>query len=288
MTFRPLPGVRYDMPVVFGPSLIPDETVYNDVEIVSVSYHTSIDAVAELLPYHLHARDEPVVTISRMTYDEVDFLDGRSYSEVTVGITAEFDEDGTTRRGSYQPVLWIDDAVGMTAGREYFGYAKVMGTLPEVVRQDDRCEFDVLDRDERLLACRVRDLRPLTASELESVQRASQRTIVFGWKYIPGPGRTVDADYITEIPLSFTPTEGWTGSGSVDWTASGEISSALPARIVKVLSSLPIRAYRPAFVGRGPGRFVRGSSRRLYGEGSGWLSVTVWLKGRRGGRPRRS
>ena len=51
-------------------------------------------AARPLVPAALEIPDRPVVTVSRMSYAGVDYLAGRGYNEVTVGITATHELDG--------------------------------------------------------------------------------------------------------------------------------------------------------------------------------------------------
>jgi acetoacetate decarboxylase len=261
--FAPIPGIKYEMPVVFGPSLAPAETVYGEVEIISLSYRTTREAVEPFVPAGLGIADSPVLTFSRMTYQDVDFLGGRSYAELTVGISATYETGGEVIKGSYQPVVWIDDGAAMIAGREFLGYAKLLGRIPPVERDNDHRSFEVFEYDARLLRGSVTSMRPLDESSLERVRQASRQTTVFGWKYIASPGGGCDADYLTKIVLSFDVQEGWEGDPAFSWGAPDAVAAPFSSRVVAALSSVPLEEFRPAFIGRGPGRLFRDASLRL-------------------------
>jgi acetoacetate decarboxylase len=251
------------MPPVFGPSLIPDKTVYGGVEMVSISFRTSMDAAESLVPHYFQVRESPVVTVSRMTYTGVDYLGGRGYSEVTVGITAVHRGPDGDVAGSYMPVVWVDDGGALTVGRELLGYSKLLAVIPATQRGVDRCTFEAFEYGTRLLSGEVSMLRRLDEPALDRVRRAARTTTVLGWKYITGPGGIVDADYPTQITMNFEIDEGWTGEGRLDWETAGHAQAPFGSRIAAVMKALPVEQRRPAFVGRGTGSLSRAATRVL-------------------------
>lgn len=262
--FTPQPGVKYDMPAVFGPSLLPDRTTFGEVGMVSISYLTTPDAASALVPHHFRLPDEPVVTYSRMTYGQVDYLGGRGYQELTVGISVICDTEIGEVRGSYMPVVWIDDAAALVAGREYMGYAKIDGDLPPVEPGETSRSFEVGEYGARLLRGQVDGVTPLDDARLDGARQAAAKTTVLGWKYIAGPGGAVDADYPTAIPLSFDWSVAWSGDGSITFDAPTVAAAPFSFRIVAALAALPVVRYRRAFIAEGRGTIDRAATRRLY------------------------
>lgn len=261
--FKPEPGVKYDMPAVFGPSLLPDLTTFGEVGMVSISYVTTAEAAAPLVPHHFRVPDEPVVTFSRMTYDKVDYLGGRGYQELTVGIGVVCDTDGGEVRGSYMPVVWIDDAAALIAGREFMGYAKIGADLPPVVVDGDRRSFEVGEYGTPLLRGQVEGVTALDDERLEGARKAAASTTVLGWKYIAGPGGIVDADYPTSISLSFSWSAACSGQATIAFDAPSATEAPFSSRIVAALAALPVVKYRRAFVADGSGVIDRAATRRL-------------------------
>ena len=255
--------MRYDMPAVFGPTLLPDVTRFGRVDLVSVSYTTARDAAAALVPRHFVVPDDPVVTVSRVTYADVDYLAGRGYNELTVGIGVHHPGGAQPTTGSYMPVLWVDDPAAIIAGREFMGYAKVGGTLPPVTEGPGTRSFEVGEYGTTLLRGAVHDLRPLSSEQLAGVRRAVCPMTVLGWKYIAGPGGTVDADYATRIVVGFDLTEASTGQGGITWELPDRQAAPLSWRTVAALAALPVVAPRRALVGSGSGYIDRGATLRL-------------------------
>jgi Acetoacetate decarboxylase (ADC) len=261
--FAPRPDTKYDMPAVFGPSLLPDHSTFGEVDMVSISHVTTRAAAAPLVPHHFELPDDPVVTYSRMTYRNVDYLGGRGYEELTVGISARCDTESSEVRGSYMPVVWIDDSAALVAGREYMGYAKIGGELPSIDASDTAREFEVREYGAPLLRGVVEGIAPLDAPRLESARAAAAATTVLGWKYITGPGGIVDADYPTSISLSFEWAEAWTGDGRITFAAPGVVEAPFSSRIVAALAALPVVRSRRAFIAAGRGSIDRAATTRL-------------------------
>jgi len=257
------PQSHYQMPVAFGPSVLPAQTAYTDVEIVSISWHTERGAVSALVPSGLELPDSPVVTLSRMSYSGVDYLGGRPYEELTVGISVSYAGTGRPVRGQTMPVVWIDDGLALIVGRELLGYAKLPAVIPAVERHGDGLEYSVYEYDAPLLRGSVNGLERLDDPALARLRRATQRTTVFGWKYVPALGGGADAEYLTQIALSFDVVEGWSGHGDFTWECPDDRAAPFSARIAETMSAVPVVGMRPAFVGHGPGRLYRLEAQRL-------------------------
>jgi Acetoacetate decarboxylase (ADC) len=255
---------RYEMPTVFGPSLIPDHSTWGGVEMVSVSFATSRAAATALVPDGVDVvGEEPVVTVSRMTYTNVDYLAGGGYNEVTVGVAASVADEGGPVRGSFMPVVWVDEPIPIQIGREFLGYAKVPGELPPAVSNPDGYEFELRERDTLLLRGRASELQPLTGERLDRLQHGAAKMTALGWKYIPSMSGPADADYPTRIPLSFEWDSVSTGSGSLEFTSPAWAAAPVSARIVAALGALPVLAPPRATVATGRGSIDRTAARRL-------------------------
>jgi hypothetical protein len=261
--FTPSPGQKYDMPAVFGPSPFPDQTVFGRVEMVSIGFVTTRTAAEALVPHHFEVDDDPVVTVSRVSYADVDYLAGRGYEELTVGIAVRHRHGDDVVSGLYMPVLWVDHAAPIIAGRELMGYAKIQGELAPPVRDGRVVTFGVSEFGTPLVEARVEELQPLTGEQLVRLGHATRPTSVLGWKFIMGPGGSVDADYATQIVLNLDFDEGWSGSGSLTWHEPDWKEAPFSARIATALKALPVVRWRRAFVGGGSGDIDRAATRRL-------------------------
>jgi hypothetical protein len=257
------PRQKYEMPVVFGPTEIPDVSVWNHVTMVSVSFVTTFGAARPLVPPGLDLPERPVVTVSRMSYEGVDYLAGRGYNEVTVGVTAAHELDGARQRGSFLPVVWVDEFRPLIIGREYMGYAKLGAQFGPVISDQGSRSYELHEYGTRLLRGEVSSVVALEGDELRAARRAAAAVTVFGWKHIAGPQGTVDADYLTSTPLRFEWTSVLQGRGEVSFEAPDWPAAPHSARIVRALGALPVVEMRRALVAVGSGSLDRTAVTRL-------------------------
>jgi hypothetical protein len=257
------PQAKYEMPVVFGPTEIPEVSVWNQVTMVSVSFVTTFDAARPVVPAVLAIPERPVVTVSRMSYDGVDYLAGRGYNEVTVGVTAALEVDGAQRRGSFMPAVWVDEFRPIVIGREYMGYAKLGAQFGPVISDQGSRSYELHEYGTRLLRGEISDAVALEGDELQAARRAASAVTVFGWKHIAGPQGTVDADSLTSTQLQFDWTSVLRGRGQISFEAPDWSSAPHSARIVRALGALPVVELRRGLVAVGSGSLDRAAVTRL-------------------------
>jgi acetoacetate decarboxylase len=256
---------KYEMPTVFGPSLIPDLSVWGRVEMLSLSFVSDRSAVAALVPCGIDiATERPAVTVSRMTYRDVDYLAGGGYNEVTIGVAASVDDEDGPVRGNYLPVVWVDEQIPIQIGREFLGYAKVPGEMPPVEMAADRAQFTLRERSTLLIAGRANGLRPVSPGRLDAIRRAAAEVTVVGWKYIPSLAGEPDADYPTRIPLRFDWDTVSAGGGDLTFATPAWSEAPVGARIVGALSRLPVLEACRSMVATGTGSIDRTAARRLH------------------------
>jgi hypothetical protein len=256
------PQAKYEMPVVFGPTEIPEVSVWNRVTMVSVSFVTTFDAARPLVPAALEIPERPVVTVSRMSYAGVDYLAGRGYNEVTVGITATHELDGGRQRGSFMPVVWVDEFRPIIIGREYMGYAKLGAQFGPVIPGPGSRSYELHEYGTRLLHGEISGAVALEGDELRAARQAASGVTVFGWKHIAGPQGTVDADYLTITRLQFDWTSVLRGRGQILFDAPDWSSAPHSARIVRALGALPVVEVRRGLVAVGSGSLDRAAVTR--------------------------
>jgi hypothetical protein len=255
------PSAKYEMPIVFGPTEIPDLSRWGEVDMVSTSFVTTFDAARSLVPAALDVPERPVVTVSRMSYRDVDYLAGRGYNEVTVGITVSHSHEGVQQRGSFMPVVWVDDFRPIIIGREFIGYAKLGADFSDVTDVDGASHasrgYEISEYGTRLVRGDLSGLMALEGDDLQAVQQAASIVTVFGWKHIAGPQNTVDADYLTRTPLQFEWSSVLRGEGAVTFDAPDWKAAPHSSRVLQALRELPVVRQRPALVATGTGSLDR-------------------------------
>jgi hypothetical protein len=261
--FKPEPGVRYDMPVVFGPSELPRTTTYGGKRTITFSFFTDPAAVEPLIPYHFTLASPAKISIIARMHLGVDWLAGRSYNSVRVSVDVEARHAGELLRGPYGLVVWESDPRPAFVGREYLGTSKISGEVPDHEQGPDAAAFECSEYGTRLLRVDVSDLRDAPASAIVE-RNAAGDTVTLCWKFIPGPGGTVDADYPIKMVSRGTVDTLSTGTGSLTFGSPTWEQCPISHRIIKALAALPIVEVLPAVVTTATGSVLdRGASARL-------------------------
>jgi acetoacetate decarboxylase len=261
---HPQAGRRYLMPVIFGPTHIPDVSSIPDVQTVSLSFQTESDALRPLMPSYFQLPDKPVVMVSAIDYRDVDYLGGRSYREVLVGVNATFHEEKGTIRAPYMFVLWVTEYLALVSGREYMGHAKLMGEIPPLEERGDEFAFSCAEYGATLIEGRAFNLNALEGEALEKMRAATAVSSAFGWKYIQSSEGPADADYPVLNTMCWNYERIWSGTGSLMLFKPDRNSAPASSAVMESLATLPGTERCRAFVARGSVRIDRTATRRLY------------------------
>ena len=254
---------RFDMPVVFGPSIMPDESHIPHAEVVAIVFETTKDAAAKLLPRYFELADSAVISVTRIEYQGVDYLGGRSYSEVVLSVRSVYRGEGETITAGFAPVMWVSEVGALISGREFMGFAKLPGEMTGIRHQGDRRTFDCSEYGALLFQGEASGLQRLSDEALARVQRNATAVNTFGWKYISGNEGTPDVDYPTINVMRWNYTDAWTGEGRLQIFQPDHHAAPLSSRVMATLSALPITHYRQSFVGEGSAVIDRTATRRL-------------------------
>jgi acetoacetate decarboxylase len=263
MSFKPEPGIRYDMPVVFGPSEMPKVTTYGEKRTIIHTFLTEPAALEPLVPYHFSLAEPAKVSIIARMHQNVDWLGGRDYNSVRVSIDVTARRGDEVVRGPYGLVVWESDPRAAIVGREYLGTSKICGEVPDHERSGDTAAFECFEYGNRLLRVDVTDLRP-AGEEAIAARNSGGETVTLCWKYIPGPGGTVDADYPIAMVSRGTIDELELGRSQITWDPTTWQQCPISHRIVETLAALPVVEVLPGTVTFAKGSTLdRGASARL-------------------------
>ena len=251
MSFEIDESKRYDMPVVFGPSLLPDVTVMEDLQNIAISFLSERSAIEKYIPRYFELEGDPVVSVSSSHNGGVDWLGGRQYNvaRVQVNVRYRFPTGQTAEDliGPYSLVIWESDAKPVIAGRELQGYAKIVGEIPAHERSENLAAFECSEYGTRLFRGEVTNLKKLSPDVLDRMNNGEER-IALGWKYIPSPEGGADADYPTKLVSTGSVKSAWVGEGQLTFDSPTWQQAPGSAHIVEALKALPILEYRTASV----------------------------------------
>jgi len=261
--FKPEQGRRYDMPVVFGPSPLGGRATYASRRAISYSFLTDPAALEPFIPYHFRLAEPATVIVHSSMLIGVDWLAGRNYHTARVSVQVEAKDRGEILRGPFHLVDWESEPRAVIAGREYLGLAKIVGEIPEHEQSGDTAAFECYEYGTRLLRVEVSHLRRIREEELER-RNGGGDFVTLGWKFIPGPGGTVDADYPVKMVSRGRADAMWTGDGSVAFDQPTWEQCPTSARIMPALAGLPVLESLPATVVTAAGGILdRAASARL-------------------------
>jgi len=258
-----MPQTRYDMPVLFGPSPMPDITHVPRAEAIVIPFETSRDAAARLLPRHFQVADKPIVSVSRIDYHDVDYLGGRGYREVVISVASSHEGPDGRIEAAFAPVLWVSEVAALIGGREFMGLAKLPAEMDDVQARNGVRRFRCTEYGAPLLSGEVRGMTAITGDKLLRVQKGATEVRTFGWKYIPSASGLPDADYPLVNSMRWDYERAWSGEGEVTFHDPDPRAAPLSSRVLALLRELPVVGWRRAFVGEGRAVIDRTATRRL-------------------------
>ncbi len=270
MTIELEPGVRYRMPVVFGPApgprqkadgtrWQPQETGTMNCQWMTVSYLTRKASLESLLPPGFALRGEPVVSVSLSFFNNLYWLAGRGYGIVYVDFPVLYTGKTETISGAFCPVLWegIPDAI--LTGREELGFPKLFADIPPLQRDEKQgsASGEASWFGHKFFAIELRGLREVAGDKKlpgtdgpalhykymprTSIGGAEGRDIAYVTTSLPLPGSGGDASPIKFGDASF---KKWRGTaGSVAWHRATFQQLPTTHHVVNGLADLPIIDY---------------------------------------------
>jgi acetoacetate decarboxylase len=152
MSFNFKTGVRYRMPVVFGPSVSPrqhpegrpwkiEETGMMNFQSTSVTFAGDKEQLTKLLPPGFTLDGDPRINIGFMRFNKLYWLAGRGYGALAVNIPAIYEGKDETIEGNYMLALWEGDPNAIMSGREEMGFPKLFSDIEEIEWSEDKTSF---------------------------------------------------------------------------------------------------------------------------------------------------
>jgi hypothetical protein len=251
------------MPVVFGPSEIGAHATFAEKRTVSYVFRTDPAALEALIPYHFTLAEPARVMIASGMFIGVDWLAGRNYHNLRISAMVNARDGADIVTGPFHLVDWETDSHPVISGREYLGLAKLVGDIPEHERGPASVAFECYEYGTRLLRVEVTDLAP-ASDDVFAAANDGKDTIVLGWKFISGPGGSVDADYPVKMVSRGTIESMWVGVGCLAFDRPTWEQCPFSSRIVERLATLPVLESYPATFTISKGSVLdRGASARL-------------------------
>lgn len=240
MTFTPVQTARYDMPVAFGPSVAPPVEEGFQTYTTAVTYATTKDAIASLLPQWFEPADQQTVTVTYTRMVNMKWMGGRNYNIVNVGANVGCIAGDEPFDGRYTLAIWESDCAPVLAGREYMGSPKLIADIPDVDVFATEFAFRCHEYDAPLIEATIRDMRAMTAEELAPIVESGREVVGLNWKYIPGLDGEPDVSYPTALYMQFTYERGARGQGDVTFASPTDAEAPYSAKILRALGKVPL------------------------------------------------
>ena len=240
MTLQLKPGQRYDMPAAFGPSLAPAVSQGFETFTTAITYTTTKDAIAQLLPHWYAPADQQRITVSYIQMVNMEWMGGRDYNIVNIQANVVSTTTPEPLQGPYPLAIWESDCAPIISGREYLGSPKLFAAIAEIDIFQPKFSFGCSEYGAPLLTASVSGMHPISGTDLAQFNEAAREALTFGWKYIPGIDGAADIDYPTAGVMSSSFTKGSRGQGTVSFAAPSPTEAPYSHRIVRALATIPM------------------------------------------------
>ena len=213
---------------------------------LSTTFLTDTDLAASLLPGPFRLADEPLVNVSIVQCEDVDWLAGRPYNLVGVEVAAVFDgQEDKDVRGALCVIMWENMTEPILGGRDHSGVPKVYGDIPNLMLNKDTCRGDVSHFGYPILELSARGLEPLSATDRSDNETALRDRNWMNYKYFPSvQNDRADVAYACTYPASGTCTACWEGQGELRFFDSSFHKNPTQYALINVLAKLPVHEIR--------------------------------------------
>ena len=213
---------------------------------LTVTFLTSEEGAAALLPEPFHLGDEALVSVSIVQCEDVDWLAGRAYNLIGVDVAAVFagevDKDVV---GAFCVVMWENMTEPILGGRDHSGVPKIYADIPNLLRHGDECRGSASHFGHPILDVAARELRPLSQEQRAELEQAKHDSIWMNLKYFPNVKNTgPDTCYACTYPASAQCPTAWEGKGEIQFHASTFEKNPTQYVLINLLKELPVLEVR--------------------------------------------
>ncbi len=247
----------YTMPLICGPlwdQAKRHKHLYQHVEMIYLEYETEPEAIPPLLPAPYKPGKTPIVSVTFIENNGVDFMVGGGYRLANVCVAAQFDGAAGHIEGSYVLVMPESNGLPIVLGREWLGMPKFHTDITSIrVMDDGHLRAEVSIYGHLLFGL---DLAPPFKKQNFIIRKAvnaeATRTPNFGYKYVASFDGPPDADYPTIMWNDYDITELWLGKNGEFYVENpNEREIGYYAPVMRALRTLPMLRILRAAHGRG-------------------------------------
>lgn len=262
------PGVRYRMPVVFGPAAgprqhpegrpwTPEEAGRMNCEWMKVGYRTDPAKLEKLLPPGFTLRGDPIVSVSCAWFHNLYWLAGRGYGILSVDVPVTYQGKSERLDGAFCPVIWEGQPEAVITGREELGFSKLFANFTPLAwdQVDGRAACEASWFDHTFFDIELSELQEDIGAKkkLPGSDGGAQLYFKYMPRTSPGGREPADVAYVTTAappPGSSSSAQNinfddfefrrWTGKGGLNWRRATFEQLPLSFHIVNALADLDI------------------------------------------------
>ena len=211
---------------------------------LSVTFLTDPDKAQRLLPAPFRLGDEPLVSVSVVQCEDVDWLAGKAYNLVGVDVAAVFDgKQDKDVRGAFAVVMWENMTEPIIGGRDHSGVPKVYAEIPDLIRHNDACSGEVSHFGHPILEISATGLEPSSAADRKQIETVKRDANWMNLKYFPNVQNDgADVCYACTYPASGVCADAWRGKGQISFHESSFKENPTQYVLINLLADLPVLA----------------------------------------------
>lgn len=242
-------GKCYKMPAHFGGvPFDPDaKAIYDDVVTIDFCYTTDAEKLSNYLPEGLELI-KPELTVEYQQCRQVEWMAGSAYNLVCVTVPVRFNGRHDHLEGIFVLVMWENKTTPILTGN-MMGVPKIYADIEDLHILADN--FRTCMSFEGKTFLELEAIRQ-TAMSGDQVKAMDTDLNTIGWRYIPKVGAPgADLSQPILFPMHRTPKVGWTGTGTLKWTALTWAQNPLQYYIIDQVAELPILDIAPVVITQG-------------------------------------
>ena len=225
---------------VHAPGYLPARTVdFGDVDVLSITYRTDFDTAAQIVPDALELDDDPLVTLSFVSYG---VSGAGSYREMFQSIACRHQGQSV----GYVPHIFVTNEPAMLAGREWLGWPKMLADI-SFSTQTTSTDGVITARLERPAGLDLAVSQFVPSQRLDDgMLTAAGDNVTMNLRVIPAAIPGEPPSIVELVPSTMTALSGelWTGRGNVRLTGASEFVPLHRLPVVETASAMLIRNAR--------------------------------------------
>lgn len=231
----------YRAPISFsGYDFDPDAAAnYGDVTTLLFTCESEEERLGAYVPEGFEIT-APELQIMYSQSREVEWMGGSAYNLIMAGVPVRYHGKRDQSEGIYALVMWENHTVPILTGNLAMGIPKIFADIQDLRICQGSQWTNASYEGNTFLELAMQDLKPLADGHPVLGDRIIN---LFGWRYVPKVGRPgADLSQPIEFPQQLINQQGWSGTGTVNWTKLTYLQHPAHFHIIAALADLPVKS----------------------------------------------